>query len=340
MILSRQVKNYFWTLLKLGIALSLVGYLVQQGKLDFSKLTILIEKPEVLVATVLGWIVVLVLMISWRWQLLLRGMGLEASFPRVLQLYLIGLFFNSTMPGAVGGDIIKAVYVMRDHRAKNKTPAMLTILLDRIIGLMGLFLIGAVAVSLKLPTFWASPMLKPIVLMIYGLLVFTVVFYAVVFIPVAEERDPFRKMIQFQIPGFGILRKIYAALLVYRDNPATLVYALLISVAVQTCTLSYFLYLTGTMFPEMAFDVFDFAAIYPVGILATALPLAPGGLGVGHVAFDSLYHFIGMEHGADVFNVYLLASITLSLSGIVPYLFVKKKRGSRLQAIAEQESAL
>ena len=49
------------------------------------------------------------------------------------------------MPGAVGGDIIKAFYVCREN-SQRKTPVLLSILLDRIIGLLGLF----VAASLYL----------------------------------------------------------------------------------------------------------------------------------------------------------------------------------------------
>ena len=40
----------------------------------------------------------------------------------------------------------------------------------------------------------------------------------------------------------------------------------------------------------------NFAAqlfIMPIGLITISIPLAPGGIGVGHVAFDYLYHLIG-----------------------------------------------
>ncbi len=42
---------------------------------------------------------------------------------------------------------------------------------------------------------------------------------------------------------------------------------------------------------------FSLFSIFPIGMLLTALPLAPGGLGVGHLAFEKLYQLIGLSEG-------------------------------------------
>ena len=57
---------------------------------------------------------------------------------------MIGSLFNAVIPGAVGGDIVKGYYVCR--RATAKTPeALTTILIDRVVGLLGLLLLAAIA---------------------------------------------------------------------------------------------------------------------------------------------------------------------------------------------------
>ena len=47
------------------------------------------------------------------------------------------------IPGAVGGDLIKAAYLVRMHI--KKTQAIASMVIDRILGLLGLFILAAVA---------------------------------------------------------------------------------------------------------------------------------------------------------------------------------------------------
>jgi hypothetical protein len=54
--------------------------------------------------------------------------------------------------------------------------------------------------------------------------------------------------------------------------------------------------------------------------MTTALPLAPGGLGVGHYAFDRMFALVGWHGGANVFNVLVLGQLALNLLGFIPYL--------------------
>jgi hypothetical protein len=58
--------------------------------------------------------------------------------------------------------------------------------------------------------------------------------------------------------------------------------------------------------------------------MTTALPLAPGGLGVGHVAFDKLFAMVGLQGGANVFNVMVLTQLALNLLGVFPYLLYRR----------------
>jgi len=69
-----------------------------------------------------------------------------------------------------------------------------------------------------------------------------------------------------------------------------------------------------------------FAAIIPLGVLATIVPLAPGGMGIGHVAFDQILSAINIDGGANLFNIYFLGQITLNLIGAIPYIILSKKK--------------
>ena len=63
--------------------------------------------------------------------------------------------------------------------------------------------------------------------------------------------------------------------------------------------------------------------ILPVGMVLVALPISPGGLGVGHLAFEQLYRMIGLENGANIFHVVFMGQLALNMIGMIPYLCLK-----------------
>ncbi len=57
-------------------------------------------------------------------------------------LGFIGNVFNLVIPGAVGGDFIKAAYLVRMNI--NRTQAVASMVIDRIVGLLGLFVLAGI----------------------------------------------------------------------------------------------------------------------------------------------------------------------------------------------------
>ena len=77
----------------------------------------------------------------WRWQAILHVQGLEVKFSRLFSISFIGLFFNAFMLGSTGGDVVKAWYVAHETHHK-KAEAIATVVVDRLIGLLALFVIA------------------------------------------------------------------------------------------------------------------------------------------------------------------------------------------------------
>lgn len=88
---------------------------------------------------------------SYRWHWLVRPLEFPLSFPRAWQLTYIGSFCNTFIPGMTGGDIVKAWLIARG--SDRKTEAVLTVIVDRIVGLVGLILLGSVAVLMGIRTY-------------------------------------------------------------------------------------------------------------------------------------------------------------------------------------------
>lgn len=75
------------------------------------------------------------LIVGLRWWLLLRTQSIFINFWAAVRLHFLGLFYNNFMPGAVGGDLLRAWYVTK--HTDRKFEAVLSVFVDRVIGFLG-----------------------------------------------------------------------------------------------------------------------------------------------------------------------------------------------------------
>ena len=85
-----------------------------------------------------------------RWYLLIWAQDLKFSWRDTIRLGFIGYVFNYIAPGAVGGDVVKASLLVK-RQPERRLVALATVLLDRIVGLAGLLIVGAIAMTLHTP---------------------------------------------------------------------------------------------------------------------------------------------------------------------------------------------
>ena len=62
----------------------------------------------------------------------------------------------------------------------------------------------------------------------------------------------------------------------------------------------------------------DIFSIVPIGMIITAIPISPGGLGVGHAAFEKLFQYFYVMNGANLFNIFWIIFIFNNLLGVIP----------------------
>jgi glycosyltransferase 2 family protein len=322
------IKSLFWLFLKFGIAGGLLWWMIYTDKVDFGQLRIYLDQPKILALYTGIWFINVILIQSARWKSLLWGLDIRVSWFRILQLQTVGIFFNTAIPGAVGGDVVKAVYIVRDQQLEHRTPAAMSILMDRITGLFGLFTLGAIAVTFQFQQLWRNPLMRPLLIATYALVAGMLLFFVLVFVRIEDKRDPFLRLLNRKAPSFAFFKKIYVSLRSYRHRPSAIIFSWAVSILVQCSFFYVFLILTRHL-TKQPLNVAVMATIYALGALTTALPIAPGGLGVGHAAFDKLFELVGLTGGANVFNVFCLTMLAFSLSGAIPYLFVKSKLPSK-----------
>ena len=131
----KKIGIYF---LKLIFAVIILWLLIR--KTDFSSLELSrIQVPWLLLAA--ACLFLQIALTSVRWNDLLRAAGLHFTRMETLFLTMQGVFFTLFIPGgAVGGDLGKAGIVGKRAPDGQKFNGVFSILIDRICGMIGLFL--------------------------------------------------------------------------------------------------------------------------------------------------------------------------------------------------------
>jgi uncharacterized protein (TIRG00374 family) len=312
------------TLLKFLFAAALLYWLITSGKLD---LTLIRKSFEV------GpqWLVAFLLLASqsaigaYRYKLLLETKCPKPlSFFQVLKLNYIGLFFSSVLPGAVTGDLIKLVYVRKLDQSFTKTFLLTVTLLDRIIGLAGLlFLAGFFSLIYYTDVTALSPKIAQIITLNLFLFFGTICFLSALIAPHKFQRK-FVHLIR-KIPFIGKkISKILSQIFTLRENKKDLAKCFALSVLMQFLGILAFWTISSPFYSGHLPLQYAFTFI-PVGLIATAIPISPGGLGVGHMLFAKLFSFVQIDNGASLFNLFFLCSFTHNFLGVIPYLISGRK---------------
>jgi len=319
---SAARKSWFKTGAKVAFVAGLLYFLSRKGFLSARGTSRALSDTQhslpaiaaMLISTLLGAV---------RWQLLLRGQEIRLGFGRVTQLTLIGNFFNIALPGAVSGDIVKAFYVGKEVEGQ-RARSFGSILFDRVTGLSALIVISATALLLGFREFEHSAVMTGTRIFIVIGAACIVAFYGYLFL-VREHHDPMLRLFRAlgaRFPKTEPLAEIYIGIRHYHHHRWIVLEVLAISVVIQL--------LVGwaCWHFAMALGVTDVSllssyVIVPLGLLVTAVPVAPAGVGTGHAAFLFLFGLLGCERGADIFTLFALCNILVGAVGGVVYLRFK-----------------
>ncbi|MCE9595013.1 MAG: flippase-like domain-containing protein [Planctomycetes bacterium] len=262
-----------------------------------------------------------------RWWRLLLAAGCRATLFQSLRLTLLGMFFNIVVPGLTGGDVIKAVLVARENPGK-KTEAVISVFVDRIIGILVLAAI-ATAVIIASGERYAA-IRKPV---IAAAVIGTVGAFAYV-------NGALRRLIGLdrliaKLPGAALFQKIDQAVLVYSKQPWEMLGAVLFSIGNHLSVVLGVLTL-GRAFGD-TMPTLDYFAAVPIANIATALPLSPGGWGFGEAVFGTLWEMLGGSASLGIATSVTFRLLLLSF-GLVGGLFLLIPGGRVDLAEVERES--
>jgi uncharacterized protein (TIRG00374 family) len=208
-----------------------------------------------------------------RWQILMKVQGINLGTGRVFALFLIGMFYNQFLPGGTGGDIVKT-YLLWKETPDKKSAGLLTVLFDRMIGLIALIVITAVLVFLRYRWLTSTPATSPYVWLLLAIFGSSVLFVVTTFV---ISGFGLMHKLPHRFPGREKLIEITAAYHLYARHWRATVSAFGASLVCHLGTFATFLCVAYAF--RAVISPVDFFAIMPIERTISSLPISFAGVG-------------------------------------------------------------
>jgi len=300
---KKKIQQVIQTFFVVGV----LFYLVQTGKLSFEAILEACKHWKLFMPAAL-LILIGHFIAIFRWQCLLQAHGIHLVWKVALRLSFLGNFFNTILPGAVTGDIVKVFHINRQLPGSYRK-VLGSILLDRISGLSGLIFLSFGAFV------WQGSLVPALHVFLVTSMIAACFFYACL-LGIAPSRDPVFKWLELlrkKLPLTSVISETYQSIRHYHGYPKILWQALGLSVFLHLLGgLSFFL-----LRQSLGQSSITLASLYMVismGLLVTSIPVAPAGVGTGNIAFFYLLSFFQDQSGAELYSLYAIIQILLAFS--------------------------
>jgi uncharacterized protein (TIRG00374 family) len=317
------------TLIKIAVTVAILAYLGPQQ--DWLKL-----KEAVLSADYRWLVAVLVLTgagllsIALRWWCLLLIQGIRLRVRAVYDLVMIGAFFNTFMMGATGGDIVKIYYILKEVPGE-KAKASLSLVMDRVLGLLLILVSGVALLPWHLDTLAKNEETRVLGFMLVGFFVLAaggmlgLLLFPVRLLPLPLKNQWNRLPERVQ----DLARVLWEGFHAHVHRPGLLAGAVLYGLGNLFCIYAIGYCLARAFHLPAEFS--QMVVIMSLTLCAISLPVSFGGHGVREYVFKELFLLFGLvslepgaAHGQETavaFSVLFFAGqLTWGLVGGLFYL--------------------
>ncbi|GIW73011.1 MAG: hypothetical protein KatS3mg102_2553 [Planctomycetota bacterium] len=279
------------SILKLALAGALLWWLLASGRLEPGQLRRVLASGSAL-GLAIAVIGAGLLVMALRWWLLLRAVEVRLGFGRTLALAMIGHFFNTFLPGGAGGDAARMLYVAREAAPRQKLEAATTVAIDRLLGLASLVLVFLLGCAAQLASGQEQVLARLLAPLEDWLVVLAAAAGALALAVAAALHPRVHGSARLRgalgrLPGAGAGLRVMRTFLRTARSGRTVLLALLLSVAVHLAIVGCFLAFGRALGDTLG--IAQYATIVPLGLLINAIPGPPQGLGVGELAFETLF---------------------------------------------------
>lgn len=291
--MTPEARQRVWSFVRLAIAIALLAFLAGSGVIEWPRLRGLLHAWPLTVAA-LALLFVGMVMASWRFCILTQAQGLRVSLANSVRLTLIGNAANLVLP-TVGSDLIRLWFASDGHSGR-RTEIATIVLVDRVLGLVGILLLP-IALAPFFPTVVVA---SPVILWILGVSTAASLAILAGILVALSRRGIASAPVQWALRTFplrGYPRRILDTIHAYRRNGGALALAVAWSVLANLCAAACIACLQLATHPGSAALLGAF--LTSLAFVLNNVPITPGGIGFTEAAVASLYGIAGLEGGAE-----------------------------------------
>lgn len=224
---------------------------------------------------------------------------------------MIGSFFNTLLPGIIGGDAVKAYYLYKE--TGNSGIAMASVFMDRYVGFVSLMFITLIALPFGISYIKGTEL--------------EYLFPGIVLAFIAGSIAFFRLRIGGSIK---MLREFYSFFDAYRDfnkSSMVLLKSLILSVIIQIMNMMAVYIISHGLGIGISF--LSIMLFIPLIVTVSMVPLSISGLGVREGAFVILFGKVGIrpEVAISISLLWFISVVIGSLPGLVFYAININRKG-------------
>jgi len=280
-----------------------------------------------------------------RWYLLVWAQEFDFSIKDAFRLGGFGMLCNYGGPGIVGGDLLKAAIVARNQPSRRAVAAS-TVILDRILGLLALFMVGALAtlfVNIDVdalneaakPTgegyFASTPVMTHVARMLWGGSILGCLGIGMMLIPGSTHWPILQKLVNLKYVG-RTLGDLLNGVAMYQTKRRVVAAAVLISLIGHAGQVAGF-YCCARSLQGWVPDLWTHYYFMPAAELVASVIPVPGGVGPLEGAISFFYKQtapagvvpdVAAGTGLAAALVFRVVNVTLSILGAGYYLLTRQ----------------
>jgi uncharacterized protein (TIRG00374 family) len=322
----------FGLILKVTVAFALLYYLFSNEIINFEDLQALLSHP-----TTIGVVVLLyalnILIGTLRWKWLLSVMHMPLPFWQLFKINMISGFYSTFLPGSTGGDVMRGYYLAKTS-SQGVTRALLSILADRLIGIFGLLILALSLMVYYYPRLHNNQEMQTMIEWIIGGIIFggLIGLSTLMFAHKFDIRTKLKQLRKYTWIA-NILIHILEVLLIFRKRLDIVGICLGLSVIVQLLV-ALSIGAIGVALNLGPASMMDYIAAGNISMLANAVPLTPGGIGIGESAFNYFCNLLSGDNiargYAAIFFAQRIIQMLCNLSGA--WFFISYKHETKQSA--------
>jgi len=289
------MKKILLLIIKIVIAGSFIMMLIRSNRLDLSLLkTLKVDINTVLLLAIgTSFVFFGLLLMAWRLQLLLRFKGFTLSYQKVAGITFAGSFLGVLLPGLIGGDALKAIYLC-GNVTERRMDAFSSVVIDRLLGLFSLFLLGTSALYIG----WIVDLLPfdSKVFMVAPFFVLLACIGGLLFAWDTFFNLPIVQLIFLKLPI--IIKNLLLSSRGYLKNFKLIMIITVLSLFNHIFVVNSFI--IAAILINDNISILSHFIINPLAMIMNVIPITPGGLGITESTFSYLFQYAGSSNGAIV----------------------------------------